>query len=77
MIQNSPEPMIRRTVKCFRFGCAARDAWMFRRPRMHSPDEDIEHRVLAIDLVLALEIVGVGRRPMAIQSRSNLTGLPY
>jgi hypothetical protein len=30
--------MIRRTVKRFWFGCAARDDRMFRRPRMRSPD---------------------------------------
>jgi len=31
-------PVIRRTAKRLRFGCAARDNWMLRRPRMRSPD---------------------------------------
>ena len=30
-----------------------------------------EHRVLLIDLMLRLEVVGVGRGPVAIQSRAN------
>ena len=32
-----------------------------------------QHGVLAVDLVLDLEVVGVGRRPVEIQSRANVT----
>src|SRR5260370_38535931 len=32
----------------------------------------LEHGVLPVDLVLHLEVVRIGRRPVEIQSRSNL-----
>ena len=32
----------------------------------------VQHGIVGIDLMLGLEIVGVGRRPMAIERRTNL-----
>ena len=32
----------------------------------------LEHRVVAVNLVFRLEIVGVGGRPVAIQGRANI-----
>jgi hypothetical protein len=33
----------------------------------------VEHRILPVDLVLALEIIGVGSSPVAIQGGSCLS----
>ena len=74
MTQRSPAPIIRRTVKRLRFGCAARDDLNLPPPAdALARLRVLEHRVLSVNLVLSLEVVGVGGGPVAIQSRSNLS----
>src|SRR5580700_3714835 len=45
---------------------------MLRQPRVRSPDCGYSNRVLVIDAVLRFKIVGIGRRPMLIQCRTDL-----
>src|SRR5258705_3346429 len=60
---------MRRTVKRFMLGWATRDASMLARPRMRSPDLRIlENCITSVDLVLRCKVVGVGGRPVALQS---------
>ena len=74
VIQRSPAPTIRRTLKRFRFGCAVREDCMLRRPRMRSPDCGYSSTAsLSVDVVLRLEIVHIGGSPMAIQRRANFS----
>src|SRR5579863_4766055 len=71
--QRSPLPMIRRIANRFLLGWLARWFCMLRRPRVRSPDCGyLQHRVLEIDAVLRFKIVGIGRRPMLIECRTDL-----
>jgi len=72
--QRSPAPIIRRTVKRLRFGCAARDDLNLPPPADALARLRIfEHRVVSVNLVLRLEVVRIGGSPVAIQSGSNLS----
>lgn len=74
MTQRSPAPIIRRTVKRLRFGCAARDDLNLPPPADALARLRIfEHRVVSVNLVLRLEVVRIGGSPVAIQSGSNLS----
>src|ERR1700722_17181707 len=59
----------------------ALSVWLHRARRLNVPPPAdaltrlriFEHRVLAVDLVLLLEVARIGGGPVAIQSRSNLS----
>ena len=66
MTQKSPAPIIRRTVKRLRFGCAAQTTKSSAARGYARRIGIFEHRVLPVNLVLRLEVVRIGGGPMAI-----------
>ena len=72
MTQRSPLPMIRRMVNRFLFGWPSRWHWNVVAPAGALAGLwAFEDRVVEIDAVLGFKIVGIGRRPMLIQRRTD------